>query len=150
MLRSTHVQVVAADSGLAPPLSWRNPRDSHLLTAERLHHAALLRRKASAVMQILAAKCGHDAFVSKLRWLLQKALEARQRQLQLSGDRGAQEGDQAAGSIGDPKAHGAAAASGAAKADVLTTAQFMRDVAQVRHYADAGIPRASSLGTTSV
>ena len=124
------MQVAAGDSGLVPPLSWRNPCDAHLMTAERLQSIELLRQKASAVMHMLASKCGHDAFVSILRGLLQKALKARQ-QLEEQGKQDVQPAVQDASDVKPEQGTGKPSADSATKPRVLQTAGFMRQVANV-------------------
>ena len=103
----SYAQVVAADGGLLPPLSWKNPADSVLYTTEQLHCREVLRWKASAVIHTLASKCGHDAFLSVLRGLISAAQAAR------SGG-------------------GGAAAANAPPPWVLQTSALTKQVAQVR------------------
>lgn len=73
-------QVVDADQGLMPPLSWnaaaRSPDDAFHST-ERLHCLDVLRMKATTVVLILESKCGPDAFLSILRSMLQAGLASR-------------------------------------------------------------------------
>lgn len=129
-----NMQVVAGDSGLVPPLSWRNLHDEHLMTAERLQSIELLRQKASAVMHMLASKCGHDAFVSILRGLLQKALKARQQLEEEGKDRVAQDVQPAVQDASDVKPEqgtGKPSADSGTKPRALQTAGFMRQVANV-------------------
>lgn len=74
------VQVVDADQGLMPPLSWkaavRSPEDAFFST-ERLHCLDVLRMKATTVALILESKCGPEAFLSIVRSMLQAALASR-------------------------------------------------------------------------
>jgi hypothetical protein len=109
-------QVVAADSGLVPPLSWRSAADGALHAAERLHCGSVARLKAAAVMHILASKCGNDAFLSILRSLLQNAAEAAA---------GAQQQGAAA-------ARGGVVGSTGGDPRVLSTQTLLRKIAQVQ------------------
>lgn len=122
------LQVVAADNGLMPPLSWRaaphSPEDVYLLT-ESLHYSHALRLKATAIVLALESKCGSDAFLPIVRSLVRAALATRLLPVPLQAP-SAQDAAQ------PPAAPAAAAAAAAPPVPwVLTSAAFLKQVSQV-------------------
>jgi hypothetical protein len=125
------VQVVCADNGLMPPLSWRaaphSPEDVFIL-AESLHHSHALRMKATAIVLTLESKCGSDAFLPIVRSLVKAARDSRSLPVPPSYYQSQMQPQQAApvAAVG-----GAAGAAGAAVPWLLTSASFLKQVAQV-------------------
>lgn len=105
---------------MTPPLSWRGTEPA-AAAAERLHCRGVLRLKAVAVVAILAAKCGHEAFLAIVRGLIQAAI----------GSRTPPDAAAGAGARGSSDGAGDAAAAAARPAWRLETASFLKQVAQV-------------------